>query len=250
VGLALAALALLTACNVVVTKQPLFTLADQAGAPTLKPGVWLVGQGDDCKFDKTKPIDAWPDCAGGGAVHPGEIIAHDSKAPRGVFEHDPFIFAAGEPRVAQVQAKTEIASDGGSQSERIYIYAGARATQTDAAGQITQVAYWPVLCGPPPPKNKDGSDSAMGTLKPFAGMTMKPGDPTCTTDSKDAVRLAAKASEHLAEKPMLARWLRDGDRYPLSVGGGLAPPPSARCAVCHLPRFTGEEETEMFSSTA
>ena len=38
---------------------------------------------------------------------------------------------------------------------------------------------------------------------------MAPGDPVCTTTSRDALRAAAKASEAWTPKLMTARWLRD-----------------------------------------
>ena len=210
--IAIAGLILLSACNAVVTEQPLFTAADEAGAPPLKPGVWLLFEQPDCKADLDLPLDEWPDCAGGGVIHPGEVIDHDQKAPKGVWEHSPFIFAAGEPRIAQLQVKEHVSSGGEDQLKLTYSYAGARATRQDAQGRIVALTYWFVVCGPPPPKDKDGNDTAMGTLKPFPGLRMKPGDATCTTDSKEVVRSAAVASEAYKQGPLDARWLRDGDK--------------------------------------
>jgi hypothetical protein len=70
-----------------------------------------------------------------------------------------------------------------------------------------------VQCGPPPPVDKNGNSTAMGTLKPLPGIEMKPGDAVCTTHSKDALRAAAKASEAWADQPPhQSRWLRDGER--------------------------------------
>jgi len=227
--LILPALMLLCACNVVVTKTPLFTAADEAGAPRMKPGVWLIGKDGDCQLDETKPIDAWPSCAGGAVAKPGEMVGYDHKDGQGVWEHTPFVLAAGDPRVAQlqvdvttdVQASAE-ASGGatasasvtpsGPQKTKPYAYAGAVATKTDAQGYIVALRYWPVMCGPPPPKNDKGEDVAMGTLKPLPGMDMRPGDALCTTRSPAALRAAARASRAWADKTMEAHWIRDGDR--------------------------------------
>ena len=218
--LALAGLALLAACNVPVTQAPLFSAADEAGAPHLRPGVWLLGHEADCHFDETKPFNEWPDCAGGGVVSAGQILGHDAKKPKDVFDPTPFIFAAGEPRVIQVKFKldTSLSADAGDQHNSsgaqswLYGYAAGRATKTDAQGQITAITYWMVQCGPPPPKNRHGADTAFGTLRPLPGMTMKPGEATCTPTSATALRAAARASERWREKPMDARWLRDGNR--------------------------------------
>ncbi|MFI4934224.1 MAG: hypothetical protein ACHP7N_06370 [Caulobacterales bacterium] len=218
---------LLGACNVVVTKTPLFTAADEAGAPPLRPGVWLIFTDGDCKFDESRPLLQWPECAGGAIVKQGEIAGHDRKADKDVWEHDPFIFAAGDPRIAQILTTENISVDasatasggatasasssGGGQTQS-YAYAAARPTKTDADGKITAITFWEVLCGPPPPKNKKGEDTAMGTMKPLPGMEMKPGDAMCTTTSTKALRGAARASEAWKEKALNAHWVRDGEK--------------------------------------
>lgn len=226
--LAVASLAMLGACNVVVTKDPLFTQADSAGAPTLRPGVWLIFEQPDCKVDTAKPFVDWPDCAGGGLVGDGEIAGHKSGAPKDVLEKTPVVLAAGEPRIAQVPVDVDVsaqasasasgdatasASASGGGKANPYAYAAVRPTKFDAQGHITAFRFWPVDCGPPPPKDKNGADVAAGTLHPLPGMQMKPGDAFCSTGSKDALRAAAKASEAWADHPIPeARWLRDGDR--------------------------------------
>jgi hypothetical protein len=224
--LLIASLSLLGACNVVLTKEPLFTHADEAGAPPLKPGVWLLFKEADCKFDETKPFVDWPDCAGGGLVRPEGITSRKSSHDPSL-EVTPFVLAAGAPRVAQLPVEMSVsgeadasASGGASASAktsgggdaRPYAYAGVRPTKLDEAGRIVAFAFWPVDCGPPPPKDKNGADTALGTLKPLPGMQMKPGEAVCTTSSKDALRAAAKASEAWTEQIPEARWLRDGPR--------------------------------------
>ncbi len=225
--LAIAALLLLGACNAVVTKTPLFTNADEAGAPPMKPGVWLVFTEENCRFEEKAPIDEWPDCAGGVVIRPGQVTYHESKAAKGVFEHDPFVLAAGDPRIAQVVMKTSVSvsadasasggasanatASGGGESQS-YTYGALVPTKLDAQGRIIAAAFWPILCGPPPPQNDKGEEVAGGTLKPLPGMEMKPGDPVCTTSSTAALRGAAKASKAWADRITEARWLRDGDR--------------------------------------
>jgi len=226
--LAVASLAMLGACNVVVTKDPLFSQADSAGAPTLRPGVWLIFEQPGCKVDTSKPFVDWPDCAGGGLVGNGEIAGHKSGAPKDVLEKTPVVLAAGDPRIAQLPVDVDVsaqasasasgdatasASASGGGKARPYAYAAVRPTKFDDQGRISAFRFWPIDCGPPPPKDKQGNDVAAGTLHPLPGMEMKPGDPFCSTRSKDALRAAAKASEAWADGPIPeARWLRDGDR--------------------------------------
>lgn len=226
--LAVASLGLLCACNVVLTKAPLFTPADAAGAPSLRPGVWLLFEQPDCKVDTAQSFVDWPDCAGGALVSAGEIAGHKSGAPKDELERMPVVLVAGQPRIAQfpvdvdTSAQASASASGGASASasasggghaQPYGYAGVRPTKFDGKGRIVAFSYWPVDCGPPPPKDKNGADSAAGTLQPLPGMEMKPGDPVCTTSSKDALRAAAKASEAWSDKPIPeAHWLRDGTR--------------------------------------
>jgi hypothetical protein len=223
-------LALLSACNVVLTKTPLFTQADAVGAPQLRPGVWLFFQQPDCKVDESKPFTEWPDCAGGGLVSAGSVKGHKAGTPPDQLEDTPVVLAAGDPRIFQAQVDVDLSAQASasvsgegttassstsssSASAKPYGYAGVRPTKFDAQGRIVAFALWPVQCGPPPPKDKDGNDTAAATLKPLPGIEMKPGDAVCTTNSVPALRGAAKASEAWAPGPTASsHWVRDADR--------------------------------------
>jgi hypothetical protein len=223
-----AGLALLCACNVVVTKDPLFAQKDAAGAPALRPGVWMFFKDADCQVDEAKPFTQWPDCVGGGLVTADGVRAHKANAPPDQLEDSPFVLASGEPRILQAQVDVDLsltaeasasggatatASGGGSTHARPYGYAAVRPTKLDSEGRIVAFTLWPVQCGPPPPKDKDGNDVAPATLHPLPGMVMGKGDAVCTTASVDALRGAAKASEAWAARPLReSRWIRDAER--------------------------------------
>lgn len=223
-----AGLALLSACNVVMTKEPLLTQADGAGAPSLRPGVWMFFKDADCKVDESRPFTEWPDCAGGGLVTPGNVKGHKANAPPDQLEDTPFVLAAGDPRVMQLQVDVDLsmqaeasasgdATASASASPPVhakpYGYAGVRPTKFDDQGRITAFTLWPVQCGPPPPKDKDGNDTAPATLKPLPGIEMKRGDAVCSTSSVSALRNAAKASEAWAPPGRgNSHWLRDAQR--------------------------------------
>jgi hypothetical protein len=193
---------MLGACNVVVTKTPLLTKADETGAPPLKPGLWRFSGDQDCKVDEAKPLVDWPSCGGGVVIKDGAAGYYDRQSESPVWTDQPFVFAAGNPRILQAQAK--ISGDVKVTADP-FVYAGARLTKSDSDGRITAVSLWPVQCGPPPP-----GDKAESTTKPLPGIEMKPGDPVCTTTSIPALRAAAQASEAWAPKPVIGRWLRDG----------------------------------------
>ena len=193
---------MLGACNVVVTTTPMFTKADEAGAPALKPGVWRLTGDEACTVDEAKPLIDWPKCAGGLVIKDGVAGYYNRDSSTPVWTLQPYVFAGGTPRIAQLQAKISGDVKVGADP---YVYAGARATKTDSEGRITEVDLWPVQCGPPPP-----GDKAESTSKPLPGIVMKPGDPVCTTTQVSVLRAAAKASEAWAPKQIVARWLRDG----------------------------------------
>jgi hypothetical protein len=221
-------LTLLSGCNVVMTKEPLFTQADAAGAPSLRPGVWLFFKEADCKVDESKPFTEWPDCAGGGLVKPGVVTGHKANAPADQLEDTPFVLAAGDPRIMQLQVDVDLsmqadasanggatasASGASSSHSQPYGYGAVRPTKFDDQGRVTAFTLWPIQCGPPPPKDKDGNDAAPATLKPLPGIEMKPGDAVCTTKSVPALRNAAKASEAWAPPGRVdSHWLRDAQR--------------------------------------
>jgi hypothetical protein len=222
-----ASFALLGACNVVMTKEPLFTQADGAGAPNLRPGVWIFFKQPDCKLDESRPFTDWPDCAGGGLVTPGDVKGHKANAPKDELEDTPFVLAPGDPRILQVQVDVDlsvqadasasgdatVSTSSSAAHSRPYGYGAVRPTKFDDQGRITAFTLWPIQCGPPPPKDKDGNDVAAATLKPLPGLEMKPGDAVCTTSSLAALRNAAKASEAWAPQPRSdSHWIRDAQR--------------------------------------
>jgi hypothetical protein len=200
----IAACLLLGACNVVVTKAPLFSKADESGAPALRPGLWRMGSEPDCMVDESKPLIDWPKCARGVVIRDGAGGYYDRDSGAPVWATQPIILATGTPRIGQIQAKI---SGDVKVSADPYIYAGIRAVKTDSEGRIVALSLWPVQCGPPP-----SGDTTGGTAKPLPGIEMAPGDPVCSTKSTDALRAAAKASEAWSPKLMTARWLRDAER--------------------------------------
>lgn len=205
--LAIAASAL-SACNVVVTKAPLFGKAE-ASRLVMRDGVW-TSPGDSCAFDETKPVDAWPECASPGLVRHGELLSWDREAKAWKSGDIGVVFVGGEPIMLQAHATQTDGDDG------FYLYAGIE-PRLDAQGRIIGLKAWPVLCGPPPPPppgTAPSQDTATqsGTKAPFPGMVMDEKGQNCTTSDKDALRRAARESRRF-EGDALANihWVRDGE---------------------------------------
>ena len=212
--LVLASLALLGGCNVLMTKDPLFSAADGAGAPRLRPGVWEQAPSGDCTVDESQPLASWPSCANGFVVEDngtvGSFSQHDGKQ---VWTTTPYVLAAGDPPIFQIHLSDDSAGAG---TPPLFVYAAIRATKSDEAGRVVAISAWVVLCGPPPPadaKAPDGKTQRYGTLAPAAGLTMDADANDCTTTSQDAARHAAAESEHWTKPDgfTASHWLRDGD---------------------------------------
>jgi hypothetical protein len=206
--LVVCAMLALSACNWVVTKTPLFNAADAAGAPQLRAGVWAAGPSDNCAFDEAKPMTDWPDCAGRLVVANGRWVMLDRKNGRWTRTIERVVLTGGSPQILQTPPDAS-----GSGADTGFGYYAIKSASRDRSGRVTAFRMWPVLCGPPPPQAKTGEAQPSGSTHPFPGLTMDAGDSDCTTDSREAVRQAADASQLWAADTVLtAHWVRAGDR--------------------------------------
>jgi hypothetical protein len=213
-ALALAVLVLLGACNMVVTRDPVFSKADAAGAPALRPGVWNGDPKDDCKVDESKPLSEWPSCASGFVVMDEHRLGNfNDQGGKHVWTTTDYVLAAGEPRVLQVYftAGTD------PMMPAAYFYAAYRPTKFDDQGRVVAGRSWFVICGPPPPapaSGDAGGKQRTGTLHPFAGLTMDSDGNNCAPDNPAALRNAARESRTLTAAKDLSgsHWVRDGEK--------------------------------------
>jgi len=211
---ALAALAVafaLGGCNLVVSEKPLFTQADAAGAPVLRPGAWVSPKGD-CSFDETKPVADWPECANPVVIRPGEIFD-----PRKAESQGPYVLAAGDPRIVQAPIKPGGDVEPKGEDKTLFAYLGLKPRRFDGQGRIVEFESWFVQCGPPPPEppkstKKLPSPSQFVTRRPLPGLKVDPKSGTCVAVSQGPVRNAARSSRAWAEHVDVARWVRDGEK--------------------------------------
>ncbi len=219
-GALLCAAALLGGCNIVVSKVPMFTAADSAGAPALRPGVWLAEKAD-CHFDEASPLAQWPDCADPLVITPTEVHGVGSKGQKPA----PYLVAAGDPLVLQSQidvdvsagvdvsasgdAKATASASGEMKGPPPYAYLAAHPIAFDAKGRVVRMEQWPVMCGPPPPEPKPGQplDKARYvTLRPLPGLRIE--GQVCTPDDNAAVLNAARQSRTYGPI-QTSHWVRD-----------------------------------------
>jgi len=218
------AAALLGGCNIVVSKVPMFVQADTAGAPQIRPGLW-VGEKDDCRYNEASAVDKWPDCA-----EPLMITATEFRdvGPKAKGQAAPYLLAAGDPLVLQARPDIDLsagaavsASGGGEASASAgvsteggpppYVFLAVHPVAFDGQGRIVRMEQWPVMCGPPPPEPKSGATkpSDFVTRKPLPGLTIE--GQVCTPANKAAVINAARASRAYSQV-QTAHWVRDDPR--------------------------------------
>jgi len=151
-------------CNMVTTQTPMFTVADGAGAPPIRSGVWR-NEKPDCQFEETTPQDAWPTCAA---------------ANGGVGNPPLWLEAAGDPPLLQIPLTLPYNKG----APPMYVYMAFRSLKLDDKGRVIAMKEWPVKCGPPPPPEKTEPDPA-GVGEPAAppppapaGGLYSPSDPS------------------------------------------------------------------------
>jgi len=226
--LGLCLLASLSACNRVYSAAPVFTEADATGAPVLREGLWLIEGGTvlltaveapaRCRLDTSKPAQRWPKtCATAVVIRDGRLLQYfpEPKGPGG-WAVQPFLLTGGEPSIFQMSspeipgAPEEPADPAAPAAPPRLSYMTLKPTALDAAGKVVAFDIWPVLCGPYPPRKKklkkDETQRYL-TLELNPGLTEDGND--CLTDSKDALRAAAKLSPGWEGEALHIRWVRE-----------------------------------------
>lgn len=192
---------MLTACNMVVSREPLFTQADAAGSAPVKDGWWVspkpTDDGRPCTFDLEADARDWPPCAEGQLILGGRMIdTEDGDAPQD------FLLTGGDPRIMQIGVK--------EQGLNLYAYGALKVRRKDSAGRMTAFVSWPVECGPPPPEPKEPKGPGdYATRAPVAGLKVDRETGNCWTTDPGQVRRAAAASEGWTKDKKDIRWVRE-----------------------------------------
>lgn len=195
---------MLSACNVVMSEEPLFTQADAAKAPPFRDGAW-VSMTAECLAQQRDPKAAPPPCAEHGEVRGGRLVPPDDPAQAVI------VAGGGEPLIIQVQFTQEDAAS--RQPFRVHIYGALKPTRFDDRGRVVEARRWLVLCGEPPPGA--GQDSLRReehpTRRPLPGLVVDKELGICRASAPAAVRRAARASEAWDVEKAVVRWIADPD---------------------------------------
>jgi hypothetical protein len=189
----------LSACNVVMSREALFTKADEDRAAPLKDGLWIQTDKDDgdCALDPAKPAAEWPECAEPQIIQGGLMV--DPSKPAAP---EPFVLAAGDPRVLQVKIDDK--------GLRAFLYGAVKPVRRDAQGRVVEARTWITLCGEPPPEPKDAKGPGDYLTKtPLAGLKPDVDTGSCWASDAASVRAAAKASEAWDKDRSVIRWVRE-----------------------------------------
>lgn len=200
---------LLSGCNMVVSDEPWFE-RDEA-ALKMKPGLWVDADAEDgveCTFDEAADVADWPECADPALVtEDGRFFGYEYDKKE--WNEVELIIGAGVPAIMQVKVPEELGM--GSDEVPGYFYAAMRPVETDAAGLVTEMTTWLLVCGEMPEQEGavDLDSVEFKTRKPFEGLTMV-GD-NCTADDLDALRNAALKSEEIEDDSDTVHWVKNAD---------------------------------------
>lgn len=128
---------MLTACNMVITPEPMFTGADAEEAPQCAP-VYGASPAGGRPFDTAAPATSWPDCADWGVVREGHVLAWREA---GEWRTEPLLIAAGPPLIVRFR----VAKEG---DPPVYCYVIFAPTARDAQQRVTTFTITQVLYGP------------------------------------------------------------------------------------------------------
>jgi len=205
-ALACAALAL-AGCNAVMTMAAVFTPADAAGAPVLKPGYWI-----SANCTAAAALARAAGCENGYEITPSDMRQVDDPRlrPADAPHHDQvssYVLVAGDPMVMQLA----FADTSNGRTTDTYVYVAVKPAALDASGRIVAAQVWTVVCGPSAlpdpnaPRDQDGVPPA--TDHPLPGMTL--GDIGCMPADKAALFGAAKASRTLGDGYLALHWVAE-----------------------------------------
>ncbi len=203
-GVATAGAMLLSACNMIVSDEPM--LVRGPDTPAMKPGIWMDAAKPDCDFDEASAPETWPECADPAIVHEdGRFFTYDED--NGSWKSIRVLLGSGDPTVVQVELPVELT--GGSDDAPKFVYLALRPTEVDPDGLITAISTWVVFCGPVDESEPAKSIEDAVTKAPFEGLTVA--ESVCTAEDVAAIENAAAMSEGMQDDPGAARWVREAD---------------------------------------
>jgi hypothetical protein len=200
----------LAACvDVVASPTPVFTAAENAAAPKLKPGFWTYAKcvdprfmaGSECSNDyvvseSTLDLAGIPPEAAGAAAAGRD----DFRPPY------PYRIGVGDPLLMQLQL-TEVVAD---ERHTINVFVALDPKSHDDRGRIDEAEVWFPKCGPAAEPRPD-DNGPRPTEHPFPGVTMT--DYGCTPTDRAGLFSVARASRSVPDAyRAVYRWM--GERAP------------------------------------
>ena len=180
----LGAMVLLSACNIAVSKKPMFAESQRSATLLLEDGLWMHSD-KDCAVDTAKPRAEWPKCGDWIIVAANRAVGTSDMKPDEPTQ-DIFLVDGTPPLI---QANVRI-----NDKDAFYAFVVVEPTYSPAR-RIVAVNAWPVRCGI--------QDAPDGKVKPWPGFNKD-----CQPDSIATLRKAARKSQADPSGVITWTWVR------------------------------------------
>src|SRR3569833_1362807 len=213
--LALAAAALLGACNMVTTVNPMFP--PSAEREQLRDGGWATTDAP-CQFSDAAPVKDWQICVGATQIKGDHITLWD---PQGHNRSDvDVIWTKGPPPVAQVLMRFDPQKDP-SEPDHLNVYGGFEEKKRDAQGRAVEIEAWTVLCGPPRTPSPVSPSTAFARLRISPPCAAQRWPVAATTSSRSTCAgSATEAADATGERAWTGVGSGRQGRYAVTAGHG------------------------------
>lgn len=213
----------LSACDVVMSSNPVLLSADASRSLVLEPGMWTpeacspsLSSSSNCQtFEITADgVKGLMDRRPFKSMRPEDATKFTGPQPYVIGDGHPPVLQLRYPAGGAVVVKGPDRVMPEDKFTPLYVFLGIEPLARNSSGRIVELRAWPVLCGPPL-KIHVAPDAAPLARRPYPGPTEHPLPGvtmiglSCSISGREALHRAADLSQPFVDQPMRLRWIGD-----------------------------------------